>query len=541
MSLHATLIARPGTDRDEGATWTDLAIPTGIAVVLGAATLATSLLSNGNIVASVAPILGGVALWLMWIAPLRVTIGLVMLVALSVDRPGDADGRWESPFITIGGLLFHNLNHVINIDALKFSGVFAILAYLLLVRGYRMLTGRTRDTVGSLTPAAPMLWAMAAALVTVTASTLFGALRGGDVQMAKVQVQAFLQLLAVAYLLGYSLRGTPDYAWLGKLIVFAACAKATLAIWVRSVLPASFPGEGGFMRELEYTTNHGDSLVFACAIAVLLGPLFHRPARRHVAWFVLLTPLVLGGIVANDRRIAWVQVALVCAAYILLNPRSTVTRRLTRLGLLATPLLVVYTAVGWNSASRVFGPVSFIRNLVQPERSDGSLDRSTLFRDIENYNLVYTFMPNPVFGTGLGHPFEVAVQGDALPLFREYGFLPHNSVVGLWAFTGAAGFSGLFATVVVALLLAARAHARALTAEQAIAAAAAIGCLCSYVVHLWADIGFTEAPTIFLVGIAMAVAAQVAAATGAWPTRWREWDGRRQIFDARYAPSGEAQ
>ena len=140
-----------------------------------------------------------------------------------------------------------------------------------------------------------------------------------------------------------------------------------------------------------------------------------------------------------------------------------------------------------------------------------------MFRDIENFNLVHTFIGNPVLGTGFGHPFVVAVDSDSLAGFLEYHFLPHNSLVGLWAFTGAAGFSGLFLIVIVGLLLAARAHARARNSDQAITAAAVVGTLVAYIVHLWADIGFTEAPTIFVVGLAIAMAGQLAVATGEWP------------------------
>jgi hypothetical protein len=72
------------------------------------------------------------------------------------------------------------------------------------------------------------------------------------------------------------------------------------------------------------------------------------------------------------------------------------------------------------------------------------------------------------------------------------------------------------------MFLAARAHARAVLPHQGIAATAAIGCIGAYVVHLWADIGFSEAPTIFLVGLAIAVTSQLAVSTGAWPARWRQ-------------------
>ncbi len=494
-----------------------LTLPVGATVLVGAVTVLAAIVSNGNVLATVAPVGLAALLAAVWMVPLRVTLGLVMFLALAADRPGDTDGHWLSPLAPIGGLLFHNLNHIISVEALKFSGVVAILGVLLVVRVGRILTGRVRDTADSLPLAWPMRAALAVGLLTLMATLAWGTLRGGDIEMGKIQVQAYLQLLAVAYLFGVSMRGERDYRWLGGLIVAAACVKGTMALWVRATLAASYPDQWGVMRELEYATNHGDSLLFTCATAVLVGPLFHRPTRRQVAWAAWLLPFLIAAVVANDRRVAWVEIGAVVAAFLWMNPGSLITRRFARVVVLALPLLVPYTIVGWSSPSRVFGPVGFVRNIVEPERSDGSLDRSTLFRDIENYNLVQTFFGNPVLGTGFGHPFVVALEGDSLAGFEEYYYLPHNSIVGLWAFTGAVGFSGLFLMVVVGLLLAARAHPRARNADQAIAAAAVIGTLVAYIVHLWADIGFTEAPTIFLVGLAVAMAGQLAVATGEWP------------------------
>ena len=517
MIHRATIIAPPSPPSLFSGALGGLTMPVGATVALGAATVLAAVVSNGHVLATIAPV--GIAILLagVWMVPLRVTLGLVMFLALAADRPGDTDGHWLSPLAPLGGLLFHNLNHIISVDALKFSGVVAILGVLLIVRLGRSLTGRARDTADSLPLAWPMRGALVVGLLTVVGSLAWGTARAGDIEMGKIQVQAYLQLLAVAYLFGVSLRGARDYRWLGGLIIAAACVKGAMALWVRATLAASFPDQWGVMRELEYATNHGDSLLFTCATAVLIGPLFHRPTRRQVAWAAWLMPFIIAAVVANDRRVAWVEIGAVAAAFLWLNPASVVTRRFARVIVLALPLLVPYIIVGWSSASRVFGPVSFVRNIVQPERSDGSLDRSTLFRDIENYNLVHTFMGNPVLGTGFGHPFVVAVDSDSLSGFAEYHFLPHNSIVGLWAFTGAAGFSGLFMLLVVALLLAARAHPRARTADQAIAAAAVVGMLVAYIVHLWADIGFTEAPTIFLVGLAIAMAGQLAVATGEWP------------------------
>jgi hypothetical protein len=174
-----------------------------------------------------------------------------------------------------------------------------------------------------------------------------------------------------------------------------------------------------------------------------------------------------------------------------------------------SPVILAYVLAGWWLPSRVFGPVHFIRSLVVETRTDGSLDRSTLYRDAENYNLVYTFRSNPLLGTGFGHPFGQAAQLDDISgSFKEFAYLPHNSVLGLWAFTGAAGFTGIFAPLVIALFLAARAHACAVAPAHAIAATSSMACIGAYVLHMWGDIGFTEAHSIFLVGLAVAVAGQ---------------------------------
>ncbi len=492
------------------------AAPFVLAAMMALTTVVTLIVSNGDPVAAVAPLGLAALLWGVCVAPLRTSLGVAMLLGLAADRPGDTDGLWSSPLAPLGGVLFHNLNHVVSVDALKFSGVFALVGLLLAVRVYRCLVGRAADTPGSLPLAAPMRWALGLAALALFALAAFGVARGGDLQAAKMQTQGYLQLLAVAYLFGVSLRGTVDYRWLGRVIVIGAAIKAAMALWVRATLPAQFPDRWGVMRDLEYATNHGDSLVFACAVAVLLGPLFHQPTRRQLWAFALIVPFIIAGLIANDRRIAWVQLGLVVAAFFLMNPAAALSRRTARALVLVSPLLVAYVLVGWSSSARIFGPVSFVRNIVQPERSDGSLDRSTLFRDIENFNLVQTFRPNPVLGTGFGHPFVQAVEGDSLADFVDYEFLPHNSMLGVFAFTGAAGFTALFSTLVVGMLLAARAAARAATADAAIAAVAVIGCLASYIVHLWADIGFTEAPTIFLVGLALAIAGQLAVSTGEW-------------------------
>ncbi len=199
-------------------------------------------------------------LWLIWLAPLRVTLGLVMVIGLSpsIDRatPTIAGSR----LAPIGGLLFHNLNHVISLDALKFSGVFALVAYLLVIRGYRMLTGRTRDTAGSLVPAAPMLWAMGSRLPPSPCRSCSVRCAAATSRWRRSRCRRSCSSWRSPISSATACAARRDYAWLGKLIVVAACAKSVMALWVRAVLPNGFANQWGVMRELEYATNHGDSL-----------------------------------------------------------------------------------------------------------------------------------------------------------------------------------------------------------------------------------------------------------------------------------------
>ena len=94
--------------------------------------------------------------------------------------------------------------------------------------------------------------------------------------------------------------------------------------------------------------------------------------------------------------------------------------------------------------------------------------------------------------------------------------MPHNSVLGLWAFTGWLGFTGLSMAVVVAVYLAARAYRAARLPVERTAAFTAIAAIVIYWVQCWGDIGFSERNGIFLVAPAIALAGRLVVSTGAW-------------------------
>ena len=117
-------------------------------------------------------------------------------------------------------------------------------------------------------------------------------------------------------------------------------------------------------------------------------------------------------------------------------------------------LLALYAAVGWHSDAAVFRPLASLRTV-----SDGRVDASTAFREIENHNLARTAERHPVLGLGFGHPYEEVTRGPRpFELFRYY---PHNSVLWLVAVGGLLGFPWLLVPYVVGCYLAARGYRNA--------------------------------------------------------------------------------
>jgi hypothetical protein len=97
--------------------------------------------------------------------------------------------------------------------------------------------------------------------------------------------------------------------------------------------------------------------------------------------------------------------------------------------------------------------------------------------------------------------------------------VPHNSVLGLAAFTGPFGFIGIWMVFAVSAYFSARSYHFAKTpAEKTIAMAS----LCSVIIHtnqMWGDIGINSFQGLAVQSGAFAAASRMAVYTGAWPGR----------------------
>jgi hypothetical protein len=434
------------------------------------------------------------------VSPLRLPLLTIVFLCLALDATGE--GALDSPFSPVGRFLLHNLNRTVPIDALALPLFVMVLCLLLLVHLFLTRT----ETIGHPTWAWPMGAALAISLLTVVAECAYGYWAGGDMKMAKNQVQTFVTCLMMAYLVGTNLRGPRDHRLLGVLVLAAACCKSTLAIWIHYSMDSP-PNSA---------TIHGDSILFACAATLVVARFLEQPNRRTALLNLTVLPLIIMGMIANNRRIVWVEMLAGLVAWYLVSRRSRLKRMIARVFVVAVPVAALYVAVGWNSNSRIFAPVSLFHSM-----GDSDIDASTLFRDVENYNLLQMLRNNPIIGSGFGHPFVELIALPDISFYKEYHFMPHNSLLGLWCFTGWVGFTGLSIVWVTGIFLAARGYYWARSADERVAAVMALAMIVIFLVHGWGDIGFSERETVLLVGPALAIAGQVALSTGGLDPRPR--------------------
>lgn len=443
-------------------------------------------------------------LWHVGRAPLGVGVLIVTFVALALDTPDQrfAGGEWRSPLYVLGTVMLAHLNVATGIKALFFSGMDLMIACLFAVAVWRTPAARA-DGDGRPARAPIRVFAWLSLLGTL-AWWLYGLSEDGNFTASLWQANKLYYVPLLVILFDIVFRYSPDYRPLGRVLIVAACLRAGLAMWIAV---AAMNGDGP-----DYATTHADSILFACAISLIVALAVEEPRRRRRTLYLLALPVILGGMVANNRRLVWVAVAWAVVTYYLVTPWTARKRALTRAALLSLPLIAVYLAIGWRASSIVFAPARLVASVVSSD-----VDGSTRWRDLENFNLVYTVVQNPVLGTGFGHEYVERVRlPDVSEAFPMYRYQPHNGMLGLWAFGGLAGFTAHWLLLVAGIFYAARAYRHAARAIDRAAALSCIAAIVIYMISAYGDTTLGSWPGVFTVAPAIALSGNLAITTGAW-------------------------
>jgi O-antigen ligase len=185
--------------------------------------------------------------------------------------------------------------------------------------------------------------------------------------------------------------------------------------------------------------------------------------------------------------------------YIALPP-GTLRASIKRFVLRVLPWIAVYMAIGWGRPESIFKPLRSLSSVTDRQ------DASTRSRDAENAGLIYTLMPSPATGIGFGREYTEVDTSLSARIFLQYRYQPHNSVLGLLAFTGFLGFAGIWMLWPVCVYLASRAiwHARDPTVRAF--GLAIMTQLVACLNQMWGDMGFFSTTTLFTMATGFACA-----------------------------------
>jgi hypothetical protein len=471
-------------------------------------TVAAIRIGDGNIGLALAPSLLAVVLLAFGLLPLRVPMLAFLVMAWAIEAPGDVFGnnKVNTPWKRLGELLWGKLNEVIPFSPLVFTGFDVVVLLLFAIVAYRQLhrstLDRTAEWVDTPRPLGTFIWL---SLLAVGWMTLYGLARGGSFRFILWQSIRWLYIPIVYSLMRQALRGEADIPTVGKLILGVGLFRAGEAIVLRTMFPST--------EVLPHATTHADSVLFSTCVCILLAMLLEMPGKRTLKLCLLLLPFYLWGMKANNRRLVWAEVALCVTVIWLMTPWRPLKRRVARLlAAGAVPLLLFYVPVGWNSDAAVFAPVKKVRSL-----TDSSANSSTLWRELENYDLVHTYAQRPLLGSGFGHRYEEPIKlPDVTGLYELEPYIPHNSVLGLWAFGGLVGFALLWGMFPVGLFFTARAYRWARTPLERVAALGAGAAQVAYLMQGYGDLGFGAWGPVFTVATAYALVGKICITNGAW-------------------------
>jgi hypothetical protein len=464
------------------------------------------------------PIVYLLLIFAMTRVPLRLSALGLMFAALTFQDANDhsAAPDFDPPFHGVGAILFSHLNTLgrsLGFSWASFSGMDLLIVALGLIVILRR--GSKAERIGHVPSPKPLVRLAHLALLSTVWVLFYGAIRGGDLSKAVWQVNRVMYLPVLFLIFQASLRGPKDFGAILKVILFSGVYKSLLALYVIATIVLPPDLETGSTKPA-WATSHQDSILFAVAFVCVLAILLERAVpRKQLKWYALLLPVLAAGTWANNRRMAWVQVALVfLTVYLVSDSSNPFKRKLNRAIKMAAPLVLVYVVIGWKDAGlgRFFKPVRMLRSIVDP-----STDPSTNWRELENFDIMMTFRANPLLGSGYGHPYLEVIQLPAVNYDLEL-FCPHNSLLALWAYCGLVGYATLTMLWAAGVYFAMRTYKGSTDPQFRAAALVSFGTVLVYLVQCWGDLGLGTWIGVFTVAPALAVAGKLAVASGQWGT-----------------------
>jgi hypothetical protein len=383
--------------------------------------------------------------------------------------------------------------------ALKLRGFDLLVLGILLASSFG--GGRKSPTV------APMRSATLLVLWTTIFWFVYGMSRGGDSRFASWQTYLIASTVLLTFTLASTCKTIADFARLGKWLIAAGLYRGMMCwisyfTWGRDTLG----GSGS------YLTTHDDTITWVVSILILIVHAVEKRSLKITLRNLLLILFFLGAIQFNSRRLAWVSLGMGLVITYLLFPPGAAKRRINRVMRFLFPLLALYVVVGWGRANPIFLPLRSMSSVSTHE------DASTLARNAENLGLIATAnMSSLLFGTGWGKPYiAISLKYDISAAFELWPYIPHNSILGLLAFTGALGFIGFWLAIPTSVFFNARVARLALDPRARTLGIIGAAQLIVVANQLYGDMGIFFNRPMYVIAVSYAMAMRLPRLTGVW-------------------------
>jgi hypothetical protein len=356
---------------------------------------------------------------------------------------------------------------------------------------------------------APMKSTLLLSLATLVIWFAYGMARGGgDFRFGCWQIYIPLSAVLYAFTIAAVFKTPEHYAMLAKALLVAAAYRAIMCLAYYFLMIRT-----GRLRIQDYMTTHDDSVLWVVAILILVLRLLRTKSFFERIGVLLFLALLLAAVQYNTRRLAWVSLVMGLVVFFVLLPPGKAKRSAVRAVSIIVPVVGLYAAIGWGRPESIFKPLAAFSSITTTE------DESTKSRNVENLGLISTTKANGwLIGGGWGHQYDpISFKYDLHKVFELWRYIPHNSILGILAFTGVLGYAGYMMAYPTAMFLNAR-MAR-MGSTQLARDLGLIGAVQMVVVvnQYFGDMGLFSYKVVYTLATSYAIALRSPILCGVWP------------------------
>jgi hypothetical protein len=445
--------------------------------------------------------------------PLRITATALLLAGCFFEGlQGNLAYDWSPPFMGVARLVMANLNSVTGIGILRLP----LLDLMTLVLW--ALSAMRRDEPGFMSRTGivrPLKLALLASALAVLGLDMLGTVQGGDFNESLWQLrQTLLYPLRTLVLLRAFDATVRDIRMVMRGLIFIAVVKSLIGIYFIHFVVRPIGGD------VEFTTSHSDSMLFVPVLAWYFNELIERFNPRTLFRGMFWVPIVTYGMICNDRRLAYVSLAIAVLISLILAPNTRFKVALLRTVGFGLPVFIPYVLLGWDSTGgALFGPARLARSIIAGDPAQaGHAD----YRDVENVNVLYSWSQNPIVPSGFGHKmlqlFPLPDISSAMPMWQ---FHPHNQYLWFFAIGGPVGFTLMILPQALTLYLYARTYRFATEPTARAWCLTGMAIIAAFYAQMYGDMGTLSFTPSWMAALAAAMAGKLAVRTGAWPSAKR--------------------